>query len=91
MREFIAACGIHGTSCATVAQNAMVHEGVPEGPRGIIFDLENRGIYFTGLAWKSSLPPVEFVNYYGILYYKKRASHEGASAGPRCVVFDLGC
>ena len=40
-REFLAACGVRGTSCDTVAQDTVSHEVVGEGPRRIIFDLEN--------------------------------------------------
>ena len=40
LREFLAACGVRGTSCDTVAQDTVSHEVVGEGPRRIIFDLE---------------------------------------------------
>ena len=42
LREFLAACGVRGTSCDTVAQDTVSHEVVGEGPRRIIFDLETR-------------------------------------------------
>ena len=42
LREFLAACGVRGTSCDTVAQDTVSHEVVGEGSRRIIFDLETR-------------------------------------------------
>ena len=35
------ACGLRQPSCSTLAQTAVLHEGAGEGPRRIIFDLEN--------------------------------------------------
>jgi hypothetical protein len=40
LREFLAACGVRGTSWGTVAQDTVLHEDAGEGPRRIIFDLE---------------------------------------------------
>ena len=48
LKEFLAACGVRGTSWSTQAQDGVLHEVdgvlhevVGEGPRRIIFDLEN--------------------------------------------------
>ena len=40
LREFLAACGVRGTSWSTVAQDTMLHEGAGEGTCRIIFDLK---------------------------------------------------
>ena len=40
LQEFLAACGVRGTSCSTPLQNGVLHEGAGEGPRRIMFDLE---------------------------------------------------
>ena len=41
LRGFLAACGVRVTSATTVSQNTMVAEGGAEGPRRVVFDLEN--------------------------------------------------
>ena len=41
LREFLAACGVHGSSWTTVSQDTMLHEDAVEGPRRIIFNMEN--------------------------------------------------
>ena len=36
LREFLAACGVRGTSASTVAQDTVVAEGGVEGPRRLM-------------------------------------------------------
>ena len=40
LREFLAACGVRGTSANTVAQDTVFAEGGVEGPHRFVFDLE---------------------------------------------------
>ena len=41
LREFLAACGVRGTSANTPSQDGVIAEGGAEGPRRVVFDLEN--------------------------------------------------
>ena len=41
LKEFLAACGVRGTSCDTQAQDGVSHEVVGEGHHRIIFDVDN--------------------------------------------------
>ena len=40
LREFLAACGVRGTSANTPSQDGVIAEGGAEGPRRVVFDLE---------------------------------------------------
>ena len=41
LREFLAACGVRGTSANTPSQDGVIAEGGAEGPRRVVFHLEN--------------------------------------------------
>ena len=58
LREFLAACGVRGTSCDIVFQDTVSHEVVGEGPRRIIFDLENISEHEKAAGTKSSRIPM---------------------------------
>ena len=41
LQEFLAACAVHGPSQDTLSQGRVSHEVASEGPRRIVFDMEN--------------------------------------------------